>query len=83
LIISSSSLFDDDFDKTKERKSSGLSDDSMVKNQQKYAASIKTLVDNTKIVNEKINEKVAIMVKDSLPDKCKITELTTLHVASK
>jgi hypothetical protein len=45
------SLFDDDFDKTKERKSAGLSDDSMVKNQQKYAASIKTLVDNTKIVN--------------------------------
>jgi len=77
------SLFDDDFDKTKGRKSAGLSDDSMVKNQQSYAASIKTLVDNTKIVNEKINEKVAIMVKDSLPDKCKITELTTLHVASK
>jgi hypothetical protein len=77
------SLFDDDFDKTKGRKSAGLSDDSMVKNQQRYAASIKTLVDNTKIVNEKINDKVAIMVKDSLPDKCKITELTTLHVASR
>jgi hypothetical protein len=36
------SLFDDDFDKTKGRKSAGLLDDSMVKNQQKYAAS-KTL----------------------------------------
>lgn len=77
------SLFDYDFDKSKGRKSAGLEDDSMVKAQRSYAASIKTLVDNTKTVNEKINDKVALMVKDTIPDKCKITELTTLHVASK
>ena len=44
------SLFDEDLDKAKGRRSAGLSDDSMVKAQHSYAASInyiKTLVDNT------------------------------------
>ena len=77
------SLFDEDLEKAKGRKSAGLADDSMVRAQRSYAASIKTLVDNTKLVNEKINDKVAVMIKDTLPEKCKITELTTLHVASK
>lgn len=54
----------------------------MVKAQRSYAASIiKTLVDNTKEVNKKINHKIALMIKDTLhvvPDKCSITEFTTL-----
>ena len=72
-----------DLEAMKGRTSAGAADDSMVKEANSYASSIRSLVENTKDVQSKLNEKVSIVIKETIPEKLKINDLTALHVASK
>ena len=70
-----------DLEAMKGRTSAGAANDSIVREAKSYAASIRSLVENTK--QDKLNEKVSTVIKETIPDKLKITDLTALHVASK
>ena len=72
-----------DLEKMKGRTSAGAADDSMVKEAKNYAASIMSLVNNTQLIQNQINDKVSIVVKESISDNLKIKDLTAVHVASK